>query len=154
MSSKKVEQVADLQHSAAIRLLRYVRRDDTASGITGAQLSVLSVLFYGGPQTPSALAAIEQVRPPTMTQLLSALERLGLIKRTPLNGRSSAVTITDRGRDLFEAGRRRRLARERKNIGHGRPPELGKKMSSVYPTRQTDRLTDACPEHVSQPLCR
>ena len=111
MSSKKVEQVADLQHSAAIRLLRYVRRDDTASGITGAQLSVLSVLFYGGPQTPSALAAIEQVRPPSMTQLLSALERLGLIKRTPLNGRSSAVTITDRGRDLFEAGRRRRLAR-------------------------------------------
>jgi DNA-binding MarR family transcriptional regulator len=111
VSSKKVEQVADLQHSAAIRLLRYVRRDDTASGITGAQLSVLSVLFYGGPQTPSALAATEQVRPPSMTQLLSALERLGLIKRTPLNGRSTAVTITDRGRDLFEAGRRRRLAR-------------------------------------------
>ena len=111
MNSKKVEQVAELQHSAAIRLLRYVRREDAASGITGAQLSVLSVLVYGGPQTPGALAAIEQVKPPTMTQLLSALERLGLVKRAPLDGRSSAVAVTDRGRDLFDAGRRRRLAR-------------------------------------------
>jgi len=55
------EQVADVLHGAAIRLLRYVRKEDVASGITGAQLSVLSVLAYGGPQTLGALAQAEQV---------------------------------------------------------------------------------------------
>jgi hypothetical protein len=60
---KKTEQIADALHGAAIRLLRYVRKEDVASGITGAQLSVLSVLVFGGPQTLGALAAAEQVRP-------------------------------------------------------------------------------------------
>ncbi len=56
MPSRKTEQTADLLHSAAIRLLRYVRKEDAASGITGAQLSVLSVLVFAGPQTLGALA--------------------------------------------------------------------------------------------------
>src|SRR4029077_16903507 len=84
-SPMRNEQVADMLHGAAIRLLRYVRREDEASGITGAQLSVLSVLAYGGPQTLGALATAEQVKPPTMSQLVSTLEKLGLVARTPLD---------------------------------------------------------------------
>jgi DNA-binding MarR family transcriptional regulator len=109
--SLRTEQVADQLHAAAIRLLRYVRREDAASGITGAQLSVLSVLAYGGPQTLSALAAAEQVKPPTMSQMVSALEELGLVLRRPLDRRSIEVVPTRKGLRLLEAGRRRRLAR-------------------------------------------
>lgn len=111
MPSRKTEQTADLLHSAAIRLLRYVRKEDAASGITGAQLSVLSVLVFAGPQTLGALAQAEQVKPPTMSQLVGELERRGLAARRPLDRRSILVSVTEKGRRLLEAGRRRRLAR-------------------------------------------
>jgi DNA-binding MarR family transcriptional regulator len=110
-SSKKTEQIADALHGAAIRLLRYVRKEDVASGMTGAQLSVLSVLVFGGPQTLGSLAAAEQVRPPTMSQMIASLEERGLAIRRPLDRRSIEVSVTDKGRRLLEAGRRRRLAR-------------------------------------------
>ena len=103
--------IADALHSASIRLLRYVRKEDVASGITGAQLSLLSVLVFGGPQTLGSLAAAEQVRPPTMSQLIAALEERGLAIRRPLDRRSIEVSVTEKGRRLLEAGRRRRLAR-------------------------------------------
>lgn len=110
-TSKKTEQIADALHGAAIRLLRYVRKEDVASGITGAQLSVLSVLVFGGAQTLGSLAAAEQVRPPTMSQMIAALEGRGLAIRRPLDRRSIEVSVTEKGRRLLEAGRRRRLAR-------------------------------------------
>jgi DNA-binding MarR family transcriptional regulator len=129
-SSLRNEQVADQLHAAAIRLLRFLRREDAQSGITGAQLSVLSVLAFGGPQTLSALAAAEQVKPPTMSQLVSALEALELVTRRPLDRRSVEIGLTRKGRQLLEAGRRRRLARLTKALD-GLPPE------------QIDRLAQA-----------
>jgi DNA-binding MarR family transcriptional regulator len=129
-ASMHTEQVADMLHGAAIRLLRYVRKEDAASGVTGAQLSVLSVLAYGGPQTLSALAAAEQVKPPTMSQLVSALEGLGLVSRKPLDRRSIEVSVTRKGRALLEAGRRRRLARLTRAL-------------NALPAEQIDRLGQA-----------
>ena len=117
MPSRKTEQTADLLHSAAIRLLRYVRKEDAASGITGAQLSVLSVLVFAGPQTLGTLAQAEQVKPPTMSQLVGELERRGLAVRRPLDRRSIQVSVTEKGRRLLEAGRRRRLARLTESLG-------------------------------------
>ncbi len=110
-SSMRNEQVADQLHAAAIRLLRFLRKEDAAAGVTPAQLSALSVLAFGGPQTLGALAAAEQVKPPTMSQLVGTLESLGLVCRKPLDRRSSQIAITGRGRQLMEAGRKRRLAK-------------------------------------------
>ena len=118
----RVEQVADQLHAAAIRLLRFVRREDVASGVTPAQLSALSVLAFSGPLTLTALAAAEQVRPPTMSQLVGELERLALIVRRPLDRRSQQISLTRKGRQLMEAGRRRRLARLSAALA-GLPPE-------------------------------
>ena len=54
--------VADRLHSAAIRLLRRLRREDDAMGLTAARASALSVLVFGGrPITLGALAQAEQV---------------------------------------------------------------------------------------------
>ena len=75
------EAVADRVHSAAIHLLRHLRREDAASGIGPARLSALSVLVFGGPMPPRRLAAAEQVRPPTMSRIVAGLERGGLVAR-------------------------------------------------------------------------
>src|SRR4051794_29084188 len=78
-----VASLAERLHAAAIRLVRHVRRQDTAMGLPPAQASALSVLVFGGAQTLSGLAAIEQVRAPTMTRIVDALERAGLVQREP-----------------------------------------------------------------------
>ena len=103
--------VADRIHSAAIHLLRRVRRTDDASGLTPARLSILSVLVFAGPQTLGDLARAEQVRPPTISNLVSGLEREQLIRRTvdPEDRRIVRVAATSRGRRILERARRLRL---------------------------------------------
>jgi DNA-binding MarR family transcriptional regulator len=106
------EDVADRLHSAAIRLLRRVRREDEATGLTGARLSALSVVVFGGPLTVGQLATAEQVRSPTASKLVTELEALGLVSRLTSSDdrRVTEVRATPRGRWMLQAGRRRRVA--------------------------------------------
>jgi DNA-binding MarR family transcriptional regulator len=103
--------VADRLHSAAIHLLRRLRVQDAASGVSGPRLSALSVLVFGGPRTVSALAAAEQVRVPTMTRLVQALKSAGLVTSEidPADRRCVEVRATLRGAKLLRAGRARRV---------------------------------------------
>src|SRR5260370_39292191 len=71
--------VADRLHSAAIHLLRRLRVEDKAMGLSGPRTSALSVIVFRGPVTMSALAEAEQVRRPTMTRLVDGLERRGAV---------------------------------------------------------------------------
>ena len=105
-------QVADGLHSAAIHLLRWLRREDEQGGLSGPRLSALSVIVFGGPVTLGELAAAEQVRPPTMTRLVNALEADGLVVREadPDDGRVTRLRATDDGRRLLHEGRARRVA--------------------------------------------
>lgn len=104
--------VADRLHSAAIHLLRALRPEDRALGVGPAKLSALSVLVFGGPRSIGALARAEQVRLPTMSRLVAALERDGLATRTPdpRDGRAFRVHPTARGRSVLQRGRARRVA--------------------------------------------
>jgi DNA-binding MarR family transcriptional regulator len=104
---------ADRLHSAAIHLLRSLRVEDRASGLSAPRLSALSVIVFGGPIAMSALAAAEQVRPPTISRLVAELERLGLVERDPdpADRRGVKVRATAKGRQLLEEGRRRRVGR-------------------------------------------
>src|SRR5438045_6018940 len=77
----EVAALADQLHSAAIHLLRRLRREDDASGLPAPQLSAMSVIVFGGPITLGALASAEQVRPPTITKLVALLEEQGLVER-------------------------------------------------------------------------
>src|SRR5437763_11975342 len=72
--------LSDWLHSAAIHLLRRVRKQDIATGEGPARLSALSVLVFGGPKTLGELAAAEQVKPPTMSRIVAGLARSRLIE--------------------------------------------------------------------------
>ena len=103
--------LADRLHSVAIRLLRRARREDAAMGLPPAQASVLSVLVFGGARTLSALADVEQVKAPTMTRIVDALERAGLAQRQPDadDRRKLSVAATTAGVRLMQQGRSRRV---------------------------------------------
>jgi DNA-binding MarR family transcriptional regulator len=106
------EVVADRLHSAAIHLLRRVRRTDTATGLTPVRLSALSVLVFGGPLTLGELAAAEQVRPPTMSRLVRTLEAEGLVSREadPSDGRVVRLTATATAIHILREGQSARVA--------------------------------------------
>lgn len=108
----RAEQTAARLHSAAIRLLRLVRRQDDASGLGAPRLSALSVVVFAGPLSLAELAAEEQVRPPTMSRIVDALVASGLITRDadPNDRRMVRIAATDEGRRLLDEGRRRRVA--------------------------------------------
>lgn len=109
----ELESVADRIHSAAIHLLRAVRRVDEATGLTPARLSALSVVVFAGPLTMGELAAAEQVTPPTMTRLAAGLEAEGLVRRQPdpADRRAVRIRATAKGTALLHRGRARRVDR-------------------------------------------
>ena len=111
-ASNDPAETAEKLHSAAIHLLRRLRRQDVATGQTAPRLSALSVIVYAGPLTLGALAAAEQVRPPTMTRIVAALEADGLVERQPSpdDKRVTLVRATPAGERLLHEGRRRRTA--------------------------------------------
>ena len=56
LASERSTQLADRLHSAAIHVLRYLRTEDEALGLTAPKLSALSVLVFRGPLTMGELA--------------------------------------------------------------------------------------------------
>jgi DNA-binding MarR family transcriptional regulator len=118
--------VADRLNSAALRLVRRVRREDRSLGETPARLSIISTLVNRGPTTPTDLAELEQVRPPTVTRLVQALERDGyVIRRTARHdARVSMIVATSKAWKLLEDIRERRLGALRSGLGRLEPDEL------------------------------
>jgi DNA-binding MarR family transcriptional regulator len=102
--------VADRLHSAAIHLLRRARRTDPLTGVSPAQLSALSVLM-SGPKTLGDLAAAEQVRPPTMSRLVSEMERGGVARKVidREDARVVRVHATAKGLRALSRGRAMRI---------------------------------------------
>jgi len=107
----EMAKIADQLHSAAIHLLRRVRKQDAATGEGPARLSALSVLVFGGPMTLGELAGAEQVRPPTMTRIVTGLEQGGLARRMadPMDARRVRICATRKGMRLLQRGRKRRI---------------------------------------------
>ena len=107
----KTSVIADRLHSAAIHLLRRVRKQDAATGEGPARLSALSVLVFGGPMSLGQLAAAEQVKPPTMSRIVTGLERSRLAERRAdsKDARRQRIHPTASGERLLHKGRRRRI---------------------------------------------
>jgi DNA-binding MarR family transcriptional regulator len=108
---KNSQDIADQLHSAAIHLLRKLRKEDEGTGLNAPRLSALSVIVFGTPITLGDLAAAEQVRPPTMTRIVNALEEQGLVlkRQNATDARSTLLSPTPAGKKLLREGRARRV---------------------------------------------
>lgn len=119
--------IATQLNSVAIHLLRRLHREDAALGLSGARLSALSVLVFGGPRTIGKLAEAEGVTPPSMTRLVAAMETEGLVQRapSPTDARSVIIRATPQGEDIMLRGREQRVVALTGWLSTLDPDELG-----------------------------
>jgi DNA-binding MarR family transcriptional regulator len=111
-SAKRVTtaQLAVLVRDAITRVNRRMRQTRPVGDLTHSQISALQSLDLGGALTPRELADAERVQPPTLTRIVSRLEELGLVVRTPhpSDGRQVILALSPAGRELLEGYRRSR----------------------------------------------
>lgn len=88
-------------------LVRFVRRAATAGGLSTTASATLGRLGREGPQRLTDLARSEAVSQPAMTQLISRLERDGLVRRgaNADDRRGVLVEATEAGLKLAERRR-------------------------------------------------
>ena len=97
---------------AVERMVRHVRHSATTGGLSTAASSALARLGREGPHRLTDLARAEGVSQPNMTQLVTRMERAGLVRRSTdsTDGRGVLVAVTETGLDVF---RERRAERTR-----------------------------------------
>jgi DNA-binding MarR family transcriptional regulator len=104
--------LADALDARLAALWRMMGRDGPGE-LSRTAASVLASLRDAGPQRITALADAEAVAQPSMTTLVTRLERDGLVERAadPIDARAVLVALTPRGRERLEKRRRARTAR-------------------------------------------
>lgn len=98
---------------SVMRLSRRLRSErEPGNPLSVAALSALGILFREGECTVGALAAHERVQPPSMTRTVNGLVEEGYAVRRPheTDGRVVVVSLTEKGREVLLADRRRRDA--------------------------------------------
>jgi DNA-binding MarR family transcriptional regulator len=98
---------------SVMRLARRLRNERNPDNpLSVGAISVLGVLLRHGESTVGQLAAHERVQPPSMTRTVNFLVDEGYAVRRPseTDGRSTLVEISDRGRQMLLADRKRRDA--------------------------------------------
>jgi DNA-binding MarR family transcriptional regulator len=82
------------------KLIRLLTRETAGAGMSRTSLSVLATLRDAGTARITELAETEHVAQPSMTTLVSRLEKQGLVQRgaDPHDGRAVAVVLTQTGR--------------------------------------------------------
>ena len=101
---------ATTAHELRIVIGQLVRRLRAAGEFPLPQATVLGRLTREGPQTTSALAAAERVRPQSMAQTVADLERAGFVTRSPdpADRRQVLLSLTEQGRAAIASERRSR----------------------------------------------
>lgn len=130
--------LADRLHSLAIHLLRRIRRGDEAAGLSAPRLSALSVVIYRGPISLTELAKAEGVTAPTMTRLVQALVKSGLVEKSVNESDNRVVQLmpTEAGRRTLDIARAHRLAAMRELLDRLSPEEaavVGRAVNALEP---------------------
>lgn len=94
------------------RLARRLRAERADDAVSDGQFSVLCSLAKAGSFGLAELSASERVTPPSMNRTVNALVDLGHVTRigSPDDRRKVLITLTESGRTVIEATRRRRDA--------------------------------------------
>jgi DNA-binding MarR family transcriptional regulator len=104
-------QIAARLRLAVTRLNRRLRAEGDI-GLSPSATAALSSIDRHGPLSLGELAAMEGVKPPTITATVAALEAEGLVAREAdlRDRRITRVTLTPRGRQRLERSKRRKTA--------------------------------------------
>ncbi len=84
-------------------VLAAVEHRVAAAGLTLTQLGVLEAVLHKGPMTQRELGRKVLTSAGNMTDVIDKLVRRDLIRRTPRDGRSVQVELTESGRSLISA---------------------------------------------------
>jgi len=94
--------------------MRFTRRlrQEAGDDLSPSLVSVLACLERKGPLTLGELAALERVKPPSVTRMVAALESKGLVRREadPTDGRVSRMSVTADGSRTLQRSRTRKTA--------------------------------------------
>lgn len=106
----EVDARAEALMIAVEQMVRYVRQSAVAGGLSTAASSAIGRLGREGPYRLSELARAEGVSQPNMTQLVTRMERAGLVRRVAdhNDGRAVLVEATDSGLEVFRQRRAER----------------------------------------------
>ncbi len=94
------------------RVARRIRNNRVDGDLSDSQLSVLFHLDVRGPLTPTELAALEHITPPSMNRTINGLEESGLVvrERATDDARKVRVSLTPAAGELLAETRRLRSA--------------------------------------------
>jgi DNA-binding MarR family transcriptional regulator len=107
------------------QLVRLLRQITPSTGLGTAATLALLRLSREGPQRLTDLARAEGISQPGMTQLVSRLEREGLVERTAseVDRRGVVVAVTAAGRDFLDRRRAERAKALQQLLGRLEPDE-------------------------------
>jgi DNA-binding MarR family transcriptional regulator len=94
-----------------MRLARQLR-SQTVAGLSPSLISALVTIERKGPVTLGQLAELERVKPPSVTRMVTALEKAGLVHREvdPGDRRIAWLTLTAEGKRTVSRSRTRKTA--------------------------------------------
>lgn len=134
----------------AVVLTRWLRAADPAPQLSGPHASALAIIVNGEGIKPSTLAALEEVKRPTIARTIAELEALGLIlrQRNATDGRSVWLFPTPQGQALFDAGQKRRIQPLRAALDNLTPADGAKIEAAV---RVLEDVLSVKTDRASQP---
>jgi DNA-binding MarR family transcriptional regulator len=114
------------------RLARRLRQQ-AGGEVTPSQYSALSSVGRLGPVTLGELAAVERVRPPTMTRIVASLEEAGLVERHahPGDRRAAHVQLSDAGHRFLQRSGTRKDAFLAERLARLDPDEVAQLAQAV-----------------------
>ena len=97
------EEIAASLYRSISKLSHRLRTVSLPGGFTPERLRTLSTIHSHGPISVTGLAAMERVRPATVSRMISSLEEEGLIKRRDVkhDKRSVLISTTPKGRQMY-----------------------------------------------------
>lgn len=127
--------VANRLRPALLKLVRELRRESHALGVTGGQVSLLFQISRNRGIGVRGLAALERMSPAAMSGYVDRLERAGLVHRTPdpKDRRRHGLSVTDEGERVLRSVKSRRTAWLAARLEHLSPEELEAIDAAVEP---------------------
>ena len=112
------EEIAASLFSSINKLAHRLRTVSLPRGFTPERLRTLSTIHSHGPISVTGLAAMERVRPATVSRMIASLEEEGLIKRRDVkhDKRSVLISTTPKGRQMYQRANQEYLKRFRAAI--------------------------------------